>query len=107
MALMFAICRPQPNWMPRKPKLMFQICQKASLGFSMAGPPFARILPHGFARRPEHLPRGAEREAEGAREGPVRRLAADEEAPRGIEPMPLDHEDAEAGQRLATPADGR
>src|ERR1035437_1292557 len=28
MALMFAICKPQPNWMPRKPKLMFQICQK-------------------------------------------------------------------------------
>ena len=27
MALMFAICRPQPNWMPKKPKLMFQICQ--------------------------------------------------------------------------------
>src|SRR5215469_15525445 len=33
MALMFAICRPQPNWMPRKPKLMFQICQKLRCGF--------------------------------------------------------------------------
>ena len=27
MALMLAICRPQPNWMPRKPKLMFQIVE--------------------------------------------------------------------------------
>ena len=25
MALMFAICSAQPNWMPRNPKLMFQI----------------------------------------------------------------------------------
>ena len=32
MALMLAICRPQPNWMPRKPKLMFQICQKLRSG---------------------------------------------------------------------------
>jgi hypothetical protein len=32
MALMFAICNPQPNWMPRKPKLMFQICQKLRSG---------------------------------------------------------------------------
>src|SRR5438552_16096933 len=36
MALMFAICSPQPNWMPRKPKLMFQICQKLRRGLSMA-----------------------------------------------------------------------
>src|SRR6266700_1671353 len=28
MALMLAICSAQPNWMPRKPKLMFQICEK-------------------------------------------------------------------------------
>src|SRR5215510_1210947 len=28
MALMLAICRAQPNWMPRKPKHAFQICQK-------------------------------------------------------------------------------
>src|SRR5262245_60150748 len=35
MGLMFAICRPQPNWMPRKPKLMFQICQKERRGLVM------------------------------------------------------------------------
>ena len=45
MALMFAICRPQPNWMPRKPKLMFQICQKPSLGLSMS-----RSLHRAFSR---------------------------------------------------------
>src|SRR5690349_14946844 len=28
MALTLAICSAQPNWMPRKPKHMFQICQK-------------------------------------------------------------------------------
>src|ERR1700733_920174 len=32
MALMLAICKPQPNWMPRKPKLMFHICQKLRSG---------------------------------------------------------------------------
>src|SRR5271163_4374729 len=32
MALMLAICSPQPNWMPKKPKLMFHICQKLRLG---------------------------------------------------------------------------
>src|ERR1700690_4674887 len=35
MALMFAICNPQPNWIPRKPKLMFQTCQKVRGGLSM------------------------------------------------------------------------
>src|ERR1700677_1002595 len=35
MALMFAICNPQPNCMPRKPKLMFQICQKVRGGWSI------------------------------------------------------------------------
>src|ERR1700733_1422844 len=35
MALMFAICNPQPNCMPRKPKLMFQICQKVRGGLSI------------------------------------------------------------------------
>ncbi len=35
---MFAICNPQPNWMPRKPKLMFQICQKVRGGLSMDFP---------------------------------------------------------------------
>ena len=32
MALMFAICSPQPNWIPKNPKLMFQICQKFRRG---------------------------------------------------------------------------
>jgi hypothetical protein len=35
MALMFAICSPQPNWIPRKPKLIFQICQNVFGGLSM------------------------------------------------------------------------
>src|ERR1035437_589538 len=35
MALMLAIWRPHPNWMPKKPKLMFQICQKLSRGLCM------------------------------------------------------------------------
>src|SRR5271166_1149341 len=48
MALMLAICSPQPNWMPRKPKLMFHICQKLLRGFSMF------VLTHrsGWSRRP-------------------------------------------------------
>src|ERR1700730_17544076 len=29
---MFASCKPQPNWIPRKPKLMFEICQKLKRG---------------------------------------------------------------------------
>src|ERR1035438_1349772 len=37
MALILAICNPQPNWMPKNPKLMFQICQKLSRGFCMGG----------------------------------------------------------------------
>jgi hypothetical protein len=32
MALILAICKPQPNWIPKNPKLMFQICQKESKG---------------------------------------------------------------------------
>src|SRR6266699_3183305 len=39
MALMFAICSPQPNWIPRKPKLMFQICQNERRGLSVIDPP--------------------------------------------------------------------
>src|SRR5208283_5640034 len=35
MALMFAICNPQPNWMPKKPKLRFQICQNVRGGLFM------------------------------------------------------------------------
>src|ERR1017187_9273590 len=44
MALMFAICNPQPNWMPRKPKLMFQICQNVRGGLSMDS-----FLPHSHS----------------------------------------------------------
>src|SRR5262245_31117815 len=32
MPLILASCKPQPNWMPKKPKLMFQICQKLRRG---------------------------------------------------------------------------
>ena len=46
MALMLAICNPQPNWMPRKPKLMFQICQKVRGGLSM--------LVDTFPEKPDH-----------------------------------------------------
>src|SRR5690349_2023690 len=35
MGVMFACYTPQPNWMPRKPKLMFQICQMLKRGFCM------------------------------------------------------------------------
>src|SRR5437870_5724529 len=56
MALMFAICSAQPNWMPKKPKLMFQICQKLRCGFcaepalDVDGPkPPTRHLPGGAA----------------------------------------------------------
>src|ERR1051325_2011287 len=107
MALMFAICRPQPNWMPRNPKLMFQICQKPSLGFSIGGPPCAGILPHGLSEGSRDLRRLAEPESEDPCERPVGGAAADEEAARGIEAMPLHEHHAEAGQGLAAPADGR
>src|SRR6185369_8429427 len=33
MALILAICSPQPNWIPPKPKLMLKICQKERRGF--------------------------------------------------------------------------
>ena len=48
MALMFAICSPQPNWMPRNPNDMFQICQKLSRGFSTMS------LSWELASSPEH-----------------------------------------------------
>src|SRR5438067_787123 len=35
MALILASCNPQPNWIPRNPKFMFQICQKLRRGFCM------------------------------------------------------------------------
>ena len=34
--LTFAFWRPKPIWMPRKPKLMFQISQNESFGFGRA-----------------------------------------------------------------------
>src|SRR4249919_2358232 len=37
MRLTFAFCSAKPNWMPRKPKHMFQICQNVSVGFAVAG----------------------------------------------------------------------
>src|SRR5690348_2272223 len=33
---MLPICSAQPNWMPKNPKLMFQICQKVSCGLNGA-----------------------------------------------------------------------
>ena len=36
MALMLAIWSPHPNWIPKKPKLIFQICQKESAGRRVA-----------------------------------------------------------------------
>src|SRR6185503_10787399 len=107
MALMFAIWRPQPNWMPRNPKLMFQICQKPSLGFSMGGPPFARILPHAFQRGGEGLGGVAIGESESAREVAVAGVASQVDTLRGIETVPLDEDDAEPGQGLTAPAHGR
>nr|GFB83762.1 hypothetical protein [Tanacetum cinerariifolium] len=34
MRLMLPFCSAKPNWIPRKPKLMFQICQKLSRGLA-------------------------------------------------------------------------
>ena len=36
MRLTSAVCRANPNWMPRKPKHMFQIWRNDSSGFSRA-----------------------------------------------------------------------
>src|SRR5258707_7507030 len=107
MALMFAICRPQPNWIPRNPKLMFQICKKASMASSMWGPPFARILPHGIARRSEELGGFSVREAQRAGERVIGGIAPHIDAPRGIQPMALDERHPETGERLTAPAHGR
>ena len=32
---MLAICNPHPNWIPKKPKLMFQISQNPRFRFSI------------------------------------------------------------------------
>ena len=37
MRLTLAFCSAKPNWMPRKPKHMFQICQNDSAGRVAAG----------------------------------------------------------------------
>ena len=46
--LTFAFCSAKPNWMPRKPKLMFQISQNESRGFGrtagVAGVPMVSAL---------------------------------------------------------------
>src|ERR1700716_3900077 len=107
MALMFAICRPQPNWIPRNPKLMFQICQKPSLGLSMWGPPFARILPHGIHRRSEEVRGFSVREAQRARERAIAGVVPDVDAVRRIQPVALDQDHAQTWQRLPAPAHGR
>src|SRR5260370_7768464 len=36
--LTFAFCSAKPNWMPRKPKLMFQTSQKARRGLGRTAP---------------------------------------------------------------------
>src|SRR5690606_24857152 len=41
MRLTLAFCRANPNWMPRKPKHMFQICQNDSCGLRSI-----RCVPH-------------------------------------------------------------
>src|SRR5215468_10579646 len=38
MRLTFAFCSAKPNWMPMKPKHMFQICQKLRRGFMVESP---------------------------------------------------------------------
>ena len=35
MRLTLAFCSAKPNWMPRKPKHMFQICQNESVGLAV------------------------------------------------------------------------
>src|SRR5262244_3894911 len=50
MALMLASCRPHPNWIPRNPKLMFQICQKLRRGLFIDCPPVG--FTHGYYIRP-------------------------------------------------------
>src|SRR5271165_3562757 len=52
MALILAICRPQPNWMPRNPKLMFQICQNVFGGFCIS-----QRTPSSFSTAGERITR--------------------------------------------------
>jgi len=35
MRLVLVFCSAKPNWMPKKPKLMFHNCQKVSRGLLM------------------------------------------------------------------------
>ncbi len=48
MALMFAICSAQPNWIPRNPKLMFQTVRNR-VGDAL-GDAFAEDVPVGAVR---------------------------------------------------------
>src|SRR5258705_2570853 len=63
---MLAICSAQPNWMPRKPKVMFQICQKLSGGFStpivapLCGLPDKQDKPFVRTEGERQLPAGAQ-----------------------------------------------
>src|SRR5688572_8475320 len=106
MALMFAICRPQPNWTPRKPTLMFQPCQTPSLGFSIGPPVTAGILLHKVRGPSKRVGGVAIEEAERAREAAIRGVASDVDAPPGVEVMALDERHPETRERLAAPADG-
>ena len=45
MRLTLAFCSAKPNWMPRKPKHMFQICQNDSCGLDGACPLRACAFP--------------------------------------------------------------
>src|SRR2546430_11331803 len=40
---MLASCSPQPNWMPRNPKLMLNSCQNRKRGRSMGTVPFIAV----------------------------------------------------------------
>src|SRR6185295_7505462 len=86
MALMLAIWSAQPNWMPRKPKHMFQICQKLSGGRGSAPAippplldqqdlPLVRAQGKGQASRRAQLAQGLLGEEVG--DHPVRRRGLD------------------------------
>src|SRR5881409_1046545 len=47
---MLASWSPQPNWMPRNPKLMLYICQKLKRGFTASAPRAAGSVPRDACR---------------------------------------------------------
>src|SRR5512145_2072881 len=78
MALMFAICSPQPNWMPKKPNDMFSSAKKPRRGLSVTGslrapcepagrPAFSRLSGQGESAAPRR----------GVRSVPLERAAAE------------------------------